>query len=139
MKSYVELAKKWGLGHNNRMIKIPATAAGIGAMEEVAAAGLAINVTLIFTARQYRAARDAIWAGRSGGRAGWVRLRVCYSIFVSRVDVYTEKQIPTLSPAAQGLVGIVNAKRIWRENHDFWGDKRTTNAQAGNDFCEYGN
>ncbi len=46
-----------------------------------------------------------------------------YSIFVSRVDVYTEKKVPDLSPAAQGLVGIVNAKRLWRENQSFWKDK----------------
>jgi len=46
-----------------------------------------------------------------------------YSIFVSRVDVYTEKHVPELSPAAQGLVGIVNVKKIWRMNQDFWRDK----------------
>jgi transaldolase len=47
-----------------------------------------------------------------------------YSIFVSRVDVYTEKRVPQLSPAAQGLVGIVNAKRLWHLNQDFWRDKK---------------
>jgi len=47
-----------------------------------------------------------------------------YSIFVSRVDVYTEKHIAQLSPRAQGLVGIVNAKRIWKMNQDFWADKK---------------
>ncbi len=46
-----------------------------------------------------------------------------YSIFVSRVDVYTEKNVPTLSPAAQGQVGIVNAKRLWQLNQQFWNDK----------------
>ena len=46
-----------------------------------------------------------------------------YSIFVSRVDVYTEKHVPELSPAAQGLVGIVNAKRLWHLNQEFWKDK----------------
>jgi transaldolase len=46
-----------------------------------------------------------------------------YSIFVSRVDVYTEKQVPDLSPAAQGLVGIVNVKKLWRENQSFWKTK----------------
>ena len=35
-----------------------------------------------------------------------------YSIFVSRVDVYTEKHVPSLSAAAQGQVGIVG-----RETH----------------------
>jgi transaldolase len=42
---------------------------------------------------------------------------------VSRVDVYTEENLSDLSPAAQGTVGIVNAKRIWRENQEFWKDK----------------
>ena len=42
---------------------------------------------------------------------------------MSRVDVYTEEHVPDLSPAAQGMVGIVNAKRIWRENQEFWKDK----------------
>src|SRR5262249_43718485 len=40
------------------------------------------------------------------------------------VDVYTEEHVPRLSPRAQGLVGIVNAKRIWRMNQDFWADKK---------------
>jgi transaldolase len=39
------------------------------------------------------------------------------------VDVYTEKHVPTLSPAAQGQVGIVNVKRLWRLNQEFWKDK----------------
>ena len=43
---------------------------------------------------------------------------------MSRVDVYTEKHVPDLSPAAQGMVGIVNAKRIWRLNQEFWAGKK---------------
>ena len=39
------------------------------------------------------------------------------------MDVYTEKHVPDLSPAAQGLVGIVNAKRLWKMNQEFWKDK----------------
>src|SRR4051794_31153552 len=50
---YVELAKKWAGTHKNRMIKIPATDAGLAALEEVAATGITINVTLIFSQRQY--------------------------------------------------------------------------------------
>src|SRR4029077_3428505 len=41
-----------------------------------------------------------------------------------RVDVYTEHHVPQLSPQAQGLVGIVNAKNIWRMNQRFWADKK---------------
>jgi len=122
-KKYVELGKKWSAGHRNRMIKVPATPAGFAAMEDLAAAGVTINVTLIFTPRQYSAARDGIWRGAQK-RAALAGFKSVYSIFVSRVDVYTEQHVPQLSAAAQGLVGIVNAKRIWHMNRDFWADKR---------------
>ncbi|MFT3784710.1 MAG: transaldolase family protein [Tepidisphaeraceae bacterium] len=123
VRRYIELGKKWGTGRENRMIKVPATPAGLGALEALAAHGLTLNVTLIFSERQYKLARDAVWRGaqrRPGGLAGF---KSVYSIFVSRVDVYTQKNVPDLS-AAQGLVGIVNAKRLWKLNQDFWADKK---------------
>jgi transaldolase len=121
---YIELGRKWSKGHDNRMIKVPATSAGLSALEELCAAGVTLNVTLIFTMRQYEAARDAVWRGAQR-RASLDRFKSVYSIFVSRVDVYTEKHVPQLSPAAQGQVGIVGAKRIWRANKDFWASKGT--------------
>ena len=71
VRRYVELGEKWSAGHKNRMIKVPATAAGLDALEALAAAGVTINVTLMFTERQYQLARDAIWRGAqaSQGRA----------------------------------------------------------------------
>lgn len=121
-KKYVELGKKWSAGHKNRMIKVPATPGGLGALEELAAAGVNLNVTLIFSERQYHAAKDACWRGMQKA-ADKNKIKTVYSIFVSRVDVYTEKAAPTLVPAAQGQVGIVNAKRIWALNQQFWADK----------------
>jgi transaldolase len=120
---YVELGQKWSAGHKNRMIKVPASAAGLDALEALAAASVTINVTLMFTERQYQIARDAIWRGAQRRKDGLVDFKSVYSIFVSRVDVYTEKHVPDLSSAAQGIVGIVNAKRIWNENQEFWKDK----------------
>ena len=120
---YIELGKKWAAGHQNRMIKVPATAAGLGALEELAAAGITLNVTLIFSMRQYKLARDAVWRGAQRRAAGLHDFKSVYSIFISRVDVYTEKNVPELSPAAQGLVGIVNAKRLYLENKSFWAGK----------------
>jgi transaldolase len=122
-RRYVELGKKWSAGHTNRMIKIPATPGGLAAVEDLCAAGVTLNVTLIFSPRQYTAARDAMWRGAQK-RASRDRFKSVYSIFVSRVDVYTEKHVPELSAAAQGLVGIVNAKRIWQLNQRFWADKK---------------
>jgi transaldolase len=123
VKRYVALGTKWAAGHRNRMIKVPATAAGLDALEELAANDITLNVTLIFSQRQYKLARDAVWRGAQRRKNGTGNLKSVYSIFVSRVDVYTEKYVPELSPAAQGLVGIVNVKRLWRMNQEFWKDK----------------
>ncbi len=125
---YIRLGKQWSAGHTNRMIKVPATPAGIDALEELCAAGVTLNVTLIFTDRQYRAARDAVWRGAQR-RESRDAFKSVYSIFVSRIDVYTEKHVSELSPAAQGQVGIVNAKRLWTANHQFWADKKLPLAQ----------
>ena len=118
-EQYVTLAKKWSAGHKNRMIKVPATPGGLAALEEMVAAGITVNVTLIFSERQYIAARDACWRGAQR-RGNTTDFKSVYSIFVSRLDVYTETHVPQLTPAAQGQVGIVNAKHIWSLNQLFW-------------------
>ncbi len=121
---YVDLGRKWSSERPNRMIKVPATPAGLAAVEELAAHGVPLNVTLIFTMRQYQAARDAIWRGaqRLNSRD---HFKSVYSIFISRVDVYTQQHVPQLSPAAQGQVGIVNSKLLWQDNQDFWKEHPT--------------
>ena len=124
VKHYVELGKLWGKGYMNRMIKVPATPAGLDSLEELAAAGLALNVTLIFSERQNKIARENVWKGAQRRRNGLKRFKSVFSIFVSRVDVYTEKNVKDLSPSAQGQVGIVNAKRLWKANQQFWADKK---------------
>lgn len=122
-RQYVELGKAWAAGHKNRMIKVPATPAGLAALEDLAAAGVTLNVTLLFTRRQYELARDAIWRGAQH-RKSLDTFKSVYSIFVSRIDVYTKQHVPELIPEAQGQVGIVNAKRLWMENNRFWADKK---------------
>ena len=126
---YVELGKQWSKGHTNRMIKVPGTPAGIAALERLAAAGVPLNVTLLFTADQYRSAREAVWKGAQKRADGLTTFKSVYSIFISRIDVYTKKQIAELSPAAQGQVGILNAKRLWQENEEWWKNKGCTLSQ----------
>jgi len=128
VERYVELGTRWSKDHANRMIKVPATPAGLDALEELAARGVTLNVTLVFSMRQYEAARDAIWRGAQR-RANLDEFKSVYSIFISRVDVYTEKFVPSLSPAAQGMVGIVNAKQMWLANQQFWAANPTPLAQ----------
>jgi transaldolase len=128
VKQYIALGKKWSQGETNRMIKVPGTPAGFDALEELAAAGVTLNVTLLFTQRQYRQAREAIWRGAQR-RPSLDGFKSVYSIFVSRIDVYSAKYVPNLSPEAQGQVGIVIAKRVWKDNCDFWAGKKLSRKQ----------
>jgi len=77
------------VARDNVMIKIPATAAGLPAITETLAAGISVNVTLIFSLTRYAQVMDAYAAGLEqwiarGGRAASVRSVA--SFFVSRVD-----------------------------------------------------
>jgi transaldolase len=119
---YVELGKHYAKGHKNRMIKVPATPAGLAAVEELAAAGVTLNVTLIFSQEQYFTARENVWRGAQK-RTSLDSFKSVYSIFVSRLDVYTQKHAANLIPEAQGMVGIVNAKRVWALNQEWWSNK----------------
>ncbi|MCA9032964.1 MAG: transaldolase [Planctomycetaceae bacterium] len=122
IERYVELGKKWSNGHQNRMIKVPATPAGLGAVEPLIAAGVPLNITLLFSERQYLTARDAVWRGAQQ-RSDTNRLKAVFSIFVSRIDGYISKHVTNLSSAAEREVAISNAQRLWKLNQDFWSDK----------------
>lgn len=121
---YIELGLFWARGHKNRMIKVPATPAGLDALESLASEGVALNVTLIFTKRQYELARDAVWRGAQK-QASLKSFKSVYSIFVSRIDQYTSEKHPGLSKEAQGQYGILNAKRLWQNNQSFWAAHKT--------------
>ena len=131
-----ELGRQWSADHRNRLIKVPATPAGLDALEPSGGRGVKLNVTLIFTMRQYLAARDAIWRG-ARARANLDDFKSVYSIFVSRLDVYTEKAVPAASPRGAGMVGILNAKRIWAENQHFWSG-RPTPLRTGDRLRQHG-
>ncbi len=122
VSKYIELGKKWAKGHPNRLIKVPATPAGIESLTDLTAAGVNLNITLIFSERQYLAARDAVVKGLERN-PNVDKFKSVYSIFVSRLDVYTDDQVKSLPAEAQGWVGIVNAKRIWKMNTEFWQKK----------------
>src|ERR1700722_19287542 len=81
VRRYIELGKKWAAGHKNRMIKVPATPAGLDALEDLAAAGITLNVTLIFSERQYEIARENVYRGAQKRAAGLDYFKSVYSIF----------------------------------------------------------
>ena len=101
----------------NVMIKVPATLAGLPAIRQLIAAGVNVNVTLIFSVARYRAVAEAFLAGLEDRiRAGQPvqRLDSVASFFLSRIDVLLDPQLEKLAEAggrlgalAQSLVGEV--------------------------------
>ncbi|MBK8317313.1 MAG: transaldolase [Betaproteobacteria bacterium] len=97
------------VGRENLLIKVPATPAGLQAFEQLTAAGMRINVTLIFSLVQYAAVVQAYLRGalrwlESGGSTR--KLRSVASIFLSRVDTLVDKRLDALGTAqAEALKG----------------------------------
>ncbi len=84
----------------NVFVKIPATDAGLVAIEEATARGLSINVTLIFGLRRYRAVIGAYLAGLRRAAETGIRLdsiRSTASLFLSRVDAAVDPRLAALA------------------------------------------
>ena len=90
----------------------------------MAAGGITLNVTLIFSDRQYKIARDAVWRGAQRRKNGLDGFKSVYSIFVSRVDVYTEKHVPTaFAPPHRAWSASSTPNGSGSSNQHFWKDK----------------
>ena len=101
----------------NLMVKIPATDAGVPAIEEMTARGYAINVTLIFSLSRHRQVAEAYLRGlerlvATGGDPS--RIHSVASFFVSRVDTAVDKQLGDGSPLA-GKAAVANAKMAYQQ------------------------
>ena len=68
-RRYIELGKKWSKGHQNRMIKVPATPPASAPWRNCAAAGVTLNVTLIFAEDQYTHGPRCHLARRAAARS----------------------------------------------------------------------
>ncbi|HEV2104804.1 MAG TPA: transaldolase [Candidatus Eisenbacteria bacterium] len=113
----------------NVMVKIPATAEGLPAITAGLAAGISINVTLIFSLARYRQVMDAFFAGLERFAAGGGELpsvRSVASFFVSRVDTKVDAAIEQRlagAPgaaraeleAARGRAAVANARLAYAE------------------------
>jgi transaldolase len=89
----------------NLFIKIPGTREGLPAIEEAIAAGVPVNVTLLFTREQYLAAADAYLRGVERRIDAGLDPRVCSvaSLFISRWDAATAKKLP---PELANTLGV---------------------------------
>ena len=111
-----EATRLWQLiDRPNAMIKVPGTPEAVAACEELVAAGVNVNVTLLFDSDVYEGFARAYIAGlerrlqRGDDVAGVAGVA---SFFVSRVDVAAEALLPERS-ALRGAVAIANAHEAY--------------------------
>jgi transaldolase len=115
----------------NLLVKIPATEAGLPAIEGSIAAGISINVTLIFSLERYAQVVDAYLRGlerlvEDGGDP--TRIASVASFFVSRVDTEVDTRLDAIGTrealALRGKLAIANAKLAYQHYEQaFAGDR----------------
>jgi transaldolase/glucose-6-phosphate isomerase len=132
----IEAAKRlWkAVDRPNVMIKIPGTKAGGPAITEAIAAGVNVNVTLLFSLASYDMAANAYIAGlekraASGGRID--RIASVASFFLSRIDTKVDKELEAKIAAGAknlepllGKAAIANAKLAYERFEQIFGTER---------------
>jgi transaldolase len=117
----------WGrLARPNVMIKVPATRAGVQAIEELTARGVNVNVTLLFSVARYEQVIDAYVRGlerRLAAGEGVDAIASVASLFVSRVDAKADALLGAGSPL-RGRVAIANAQRAYGRYQARFADER---------------
>jgi transaldolase len=104
------------LDRPNVMIKIPATEAGIPAIAATLAAGVNVNVTLIFGLDRYAQVMQAFFEGfeqRVANGNDVAQLASVASFFVSRVDTETDRRLPEGDPL-RGTAAVANARLAYQ-------------------------
>ena len=132
-----EARRLWhAIDRPNLMVKIPATLAGLTAIEAAIADGINVNVTLIFSLERHRQVMDAYLAGlrrrvAAGGDVSHVASVA--SFFVSRVDVAVDALLderlahgwhdPPALRALRGRAAIANAKLAYAAFHEAFSEE----------------
>ena len=116
------------VGRPNVMIKIPATAEGLRAIEETIADGVPVNVTLLFSQERYVQAAEAYLKGlerRAARKKDLSRVSSVASFFVSRVDTAVDAELESrlkTAPAGEktelasllGRAAVANGKLAYQ-------------------------
>jgi transaldolase len=113
-----EARRLWAaVGRPNLMIKVPATAAGIPAIERLIADGINVNATLMFSLADYEAVAQAYVRGIAECETP-ERVASVASFFVSRVDTKVDAALDEIGSgpalALRGKAAIANARLAYR-------------------------
>lgn len=109
------------VARENVLIKIPATDAGLDAIADTVAAGISVNVTLIFSLARYREVINAYLTGLERAQQAGHDLSKIHSVasfFISRVDSEIDARLNDIGTdealALRGRAGLANAHLAYR-------------------------
>ncbi len=111
---------------SNLMVKIPATKEGVPAIRKAIAAGVNVNITLIFSLKRYAEVMDAYLGGledRAAAGHPIEHIASVASFFVSRVDSKIDPKLPEES-SLRGKAAIANAKLAYDQYHQTFAGRR---------------
>ena len=124
------------VGRENVMIKIPATKEGLRPIAETLAAGISVNVTLIFSLTRYREVINAYMLGLEQALENGKDLSTIHSVasfFVSRVDTEIDARLEAAGGDAvklKGKAGLANARLAYEVFEEMFSSERWARLQA---------
>ena len=124
------------VGRENVMIKIPATKEGLRPIAETLAAGISVNVTLIFSLTRYREVINAYMLGLEQALENGKDLSTIHSVasfFVSRVDTEVDGRLEAIGGDAlelKGKAGLANARLAYEVFEEMFSTERWARLQA---------
>jgi transaldolase len=116
----------------NVMIKVPATRAGLMAIERLTSFGVNVNVTLLFSLERYAQVIDAYMRGlerRLEAGRPLDGISSVASFFVSRIDAKADALLAVDSPL-RGRIAIANAHRAYERQRELFGGDRWARLRA---------
>jgi len=120
---------------DNLLIKIPATVEGLEAIEETIAAGIPVNVTLIFSLERHRQVAESYVRGlqrlvENGGDPSTIASVA--SFFVSRVDTEADRRLDEIGghDELKGKLAIANAKLAYQAYEEIFSSPQWKELEA---------
>ena len=133
-----DAARLWAwVNRPNLMIKIPATREGLPAITQSIAAGINVNVTLIFSIRRYEEVMAAYLAGLEQRLAAGQSINQVASVasfFISRIDSNIDNRLDAIGSqkalALKGQIAVSNAKLAYAAYKKAFSGQRWEKLQA---------
>ena len=133
LEAGLELARR--IDRRNLLIKVPATNAGLGAISDLLANSVSVNVTLIFGLKRYAEVMEAYIAGlENNPESDLGAVRSVASFFVSRLDAQIDKQLANIGSAEalslQGKAAVALSKLAYEMFTETFSGERWADLEA---------